>query len=991
MALRGETVGRAYVRILADGSGLDRSIKDEFDRTEPLAQSGGDKHAYAYRKGFSDHMKNAPMDDDIDGLVAGIKRNAGKMNAVGKLMAQGLFDPLEEEFRARHGEEIGARLARDLAAGYRRSGGDPNFIDDFVERLHVHVDKVTKDIQRDEARFHADREAAYKENARRVDETWRKQLDDAYRMNVEHDKKMKRLQIERDADFDHGARKIQEWINETNKISDAAKKNLQNISNELRKVDKTIDSTMSAMGRVDDEVGRGTSRISRWLREIRSVGTAQKRSVDETRGWARNVNKAVDVIGKGFGKGARNNFVNLIGVVVGGVAWLAGEAVKLAGSAVGHIANIFKGGENIGAGFATLGIQGFGVLAAGMAAVTFAAPLMAAALTALSFTIGPIFALISGLAGIVAALASTITFGLIGAVTVLAGALVPLAAGAGVLALAFIKMTDAQKKALKEGFAPIKKAFGDLRNDARDTITGHLAKDMKALAPVVDQSIRPVVMGLSRAIRGIGDDWTKAITSQGFQNFMAEMKVFLPHALRQLGTIAENTIGGIGGVFQAATPLISDFLGWLTGVTQSFQDWANSAKGQTAMQNFFRRAGDSAQKLGGFLGTVWDILVQILDAGKGTGDNIFDDLTNAAKNFLKFISPSAPAMKGTADIQKMFKGEGPRPGPSPMEGFFKNAKQVADDIGAIVKALAKFFDQMDDQKSRDNLHKWGDGIDKLASALQKLKDVNDIGGGVIGFIKGLGNIIPGDVPGQKKVEAKHIGPDFGDMKKSAGAFFSWLQQKYFDWGDWIKAIPSNLGGLFKLPGWANRPLKLKVDIPDFSKLNFHIPGWATKGFDVPKIHLPKIDWPTLPKWITGGLRIFWQNLPKINWPTLPAWITGGIRIFWQHLPAIDWPSVPDWLTNINIDIWPSIHWPSPPSWLKKISGSAFSASGGIFTGAQHRIIGEAGPEAVVPLAGTCRWWTRRSGNCPRSPRASDRWHPEGWSAQARPSTWAASR
>ena len=59
--------------------------------------------------------------------------------------------------------------------------------------------------------------------------------------------------------------------------------------------------------------------------------------------------------------------------------------------------------------------------------------------------------------------------------------------------------------------------------------------------------------------------------------------------------------------------------------------------------------------------------------------------------------------------------------------------------------------------------------------------------------------------------------------------------------------------------------------------------------------------------------------------------------------------MPDWLTNINIDIWPSIHWPSPPSWLKKISGSAFSASGGIFTGAQSRIIGEAGPEAVVPL------------------------------------------
>jgi hypothetical protein len=47
----------------------------------------------------------------------------------------------------------------------------------------------------------------------------------------------------------------------------------------------------------------------------------------------------------------------------------------------------------------------------------------------------------------------------------------------------------------------------------------------------------------------------------------------------------------------------------------------------------------------------------------------------------------------------------------------------------------------------------------------------------------------------------------------------------------------------------------------------------------------------------------------------------------------------------SINLFPHINWPSPPGWLSKIH----TASGGVFSGAQLRVIGEAGPEAVVPL------------------------------------------
>lgn len=56
-----------------------------------------------------------------------------------------------------------------------------------------------------------------------------------------------------------------------------------------------------------------------------------------------------------------------------------------------------------------------------------------------------------------------------------------------------------------------------------------------------------------------------------------------------------------------------------------------------------------------------------------------------------------------------------------------------------------------------------------------------------------------------------------------------------------------------------------------------------------------------------------------------------------------------------------INWPSPPSWLSKLGGGAGSllggafsrltATGGIVTGPQVRVVGEAGPEAIIPLTG----------------------------------------
>src|SRR6478672_791481 len=56
MPLRGESVGTAYVRILADGTDLPRSIRDEFDHSTGAFDDAGSVAAKHYKKSFEEEL-----------------------------------------------------------------------------------------------------------------------------------------------------------------------------------------------------------------------------------------------------------------------------------------------------------------------------------------------------------------------------------------------------------------------------------------------------------------------------------------------------------------------------------------------------------------------------------------------------------------------------------------------------------------------------------------------------------------------------------------------------------------------------------------------------------------------------------------------------------------------------------------------------------------------------------------------------------------------
>ena len=117
MPLRGETVGTAFVKILADGDGLDRSIRDEFRDADGSFQQLGRRHSEAYQEGFDDQIDSLTP-RMIRGLEAGIRRNSGRFDAIGSQIADDIFDPLDRQFRHRFGDTVGKQMSKDLREAF---------------------------------------------------------------------------------------------------------------------------------------------------------------------------------------------------------------------------------------------------------------------------------------------------------------------------------------------------------------------------------------------------------------------------------------------------------------------------------------------------------------------------------------------------------------------------------------------------------------------------------------------------------------------------------------------------------------------------------------------------------------------------------------------------------------------------------------------------------------------------------------------------------
>jgi len=625
VALRGETVGTAFVRILADGTGLPKSIRDEMDDLDDVYEEAGGEHSKAYAKGWK---KKSEANRDVEkSLRKQMDRAFGAMRAD----AESLQDGLEQHIRdgivngLRDGvndsdaDKVGERVARNMSHGFERTGVIP-------KNIRGQVDKALREIEQEAAQFERD---------------WRR-------------------------DFEN-----------TNRDTDRITRDINRHLGTMRREFRTVGSDMRGL-------------FTRLAHDWDDFADTFKRDAPVTQNVMHRLGNTIDTagnkVGKAFGRGSRNDLLNFFGAFIQAPVEIVARLARGMGSLAESASDARKAFSGAGGGF-----SGIAAAAGELAPLATNIYAVGGAVGGLILIMGPIAGLISSVAAAIVALGSAVSFALAAGLGVLGGLLAPIAFGITTVALAFLGLSDAMKKGLKEELKGVIDEF----NNLKEVAAGGIVKGIQDAAPDIQEAlgaITPLIKGASDAIGDVIGSFAKATASPGFKAWSDAMSIFIPNAIRSMGEIAQDVFGGIGGLMQGLIPITQDFLGWLSGIAQQFSDWANSAAGQNAIGDFMDKAADSAQKLWGLLSAVGEAIGLILfnnDARKGGGD-ILQSMTDAVQRFIEYL-------KAHPDAIKNWIGDG---------------VDMARQVGRAIKRIGEIFDELDTPENRDLANRILDTINR---------------------------------------------------------------------------------------------------------------------------------------------------------------------------------------------------------------------------------------------------------------------------------------
>lgn len=380
---------------------------------------------------------------------------------------------------------------------------------------------------------------------------------------------------------------------------------------------KSIEKEFIEQSKSLDLIGREQEGFVARIQDLRRKIEVEREKQGTALGrFARDADAFGNRLAAAFGGGSRNNFLNIFGKFVAVVPEVAarvagfmdkvGPAVSDAGKAFTEAGGGLKGFQDAAS---LLTSRGLPALAGGL-------PVAASALIGVGFAASTVSLALGGLSAAI----GTLGTGLIGGVGLLAAAMVPLAASIGAVATAYISMSDAQKEAFSSGLQPLKDAFGGLGDIAADTIFTGLGEQLSSLAPIVD-SLQSSVHGVSSAVRANIDSWIALANSGAFSKFFRIIGRDLPEQIGAMNRAVQNLVTTFTGFFNAVSPVLSEFLNDLGKVTGKFSDWANSAKGQSAIRNFFETALDSIEAIGSALVSAGRLLGNFFRIGAESGGN----------------------------------------------------------------------------------------------------------------------------------------------------------------------------------------------------------------------------------------------------------------------------------------------------------------------------------------------------------------------------------
>lgn len=927
MAVRGETIGVAFVKILADGKGMSKSIKKALKDADKDVEQGAEDHADIYGKAYTDKLRQNKNFEKS--LQRNLRKQFGPLIAdaetvggnVGKNLALGIENNIKRAFPdlEHQAEELGIRISHAIQKDFTETGK-------FTVNIRKRLKAAFKDMKVAED-FEAD---------------FRKTFD----------------QIEKD----------------TRRTLQAMAKDTQGFGHTLSITRQQIESTFSESFRKSRE------HAERFYATLRD--RARKTGKD-LHSFTEHVDEFGDKVGAAFGRGARNNAINLMGALVRGSFRVIGAVGKM-GEAFVDFARIgtdaFKKVTDAGGStFQGLLSASGALLQAALKNIAVAA----AGLIALSAAIGVMSSVLSLLAGAITALAASISFALIGAIAPLVGVLGPVAVAVGAIATAFIGMDKAAKKSLKEAVEPLKEGLKDLGDAARPGILDGIKRAAETMKKPL-QDLKPLFKVAGDSVGDFIAKFAEITTSKAFKDFNDTMQKRLPDVMDDLGKIVKRGFGGLLNVFNVLGEkggVVDNFLGYLKGITREFEKWGNTEQGRQDMREFFEKAETSAKALKKALKGIWDVLVEVFDSGKTTGDDMLTSLGENLEDFADWLKE--PENKKA------------------MEGWFEDAGEFAAAMGELAVAIAKMVDELDRPETRDGLillvefttqivktdtvaiRLLGGSFFVLAGGISALGDSDPKG--TLEDLKGAITAIPGAISDQfSKIgeSFKNMWPDIkrafsdgfadigGDISRNAGVVKEKIQSAFSGMWGWVTdaAGKFNIGDLIRTGGVRGMVIKPftglgvaivkaigSVSLKDLVKAAGVVGAVLAPFTGLWQRILRAIGPVTLKDTVRSAGVVAAVLAPFTGLASQILKAIGVVRLAELVSSSGVFQAVVGPFTGLasailnaigTIDLGSLIRFPERGSGIPFVPGAA---SGGLFYGPTHALIGEAGPEAVVPL------------------------------------------
>lgn len=706
MAIRGETLGDAFVRVHADTSLMKGELERAFSK---MGADDGD----AWGKAFFKRIQQQ------------IRSRADKSFEVG--FVTGNFDPFIKQFAS-----IDDAM-EDAQERLRRLGDEGQLsakkLDKLREVLNVAFDT---DGLRKMQKALDDQNKAWLTYGKNVDATLGRQA----RAMAEQDKawtsygrnvevaltREQRLLAEQDKAWDSYAKNRLATMSREAKGFASITQVWDEISQKQRRI---IHDASTGMFRISGEDHEALSFLQRFRRDTENLG---------------------NTIGRLFGRGSRNDFLNFFGSVVkngidvtsaaiGGLVGVIGDIPRAFRAVQDSFGNVLAGfsqfsnaiadaqgvGAKFGAGFGQVlgGLEAAaGPLGLALSAVVTVAVAATAVFGGLTFALGAlgealavVTAAASLLAGGVLAVAGAVETALIGALVVAAPLIVGLAAGIGTVVVALANMTDAQKNAFK----PLQEQFKAIGTAVSQTFLRDIPIWVKTasnlLTTFAGPTMQKVAGGIRDAVTEIAKDFEKP-----------EIKRALDAWSDALGPIAGNLTTAFGKALEGALAFFAPILPLAVKLSESiervatqFTTWAASASGQNQIANFFNTAWQQAETLWQIVVNLGGALQTVFNAGNQVGSEFLDFLESKTRQLQEFLNSAQ--------------------GQNQLAEWFRAAKEFGDNLWTTVEKIFGALAKLNTPQAQEFANKLVIAFGRLADVIGALSPLFDgVGRAIAGML-----------------------------------------------------------------------------------------------------------------------------------------------------------------------------------------------------------------------------------------------------------------